>query len=116
MLTQKDLRELQNAIKKDFDLAVKGLATKGDLQVLETNIRADMATKEDLHEIRTTMMTKEDFQNSTEGIINGIKTIIDMLGDTQSHSDKNKVEIVSHSTILDDHEERINALEQQPSL
>jgi len=119
--TKDDLQSMESNIRRD-------MATKDDLQSMESNIRHDMATKDDITEIRQDMKrfaTKDDLKRfankedvrdivkeSTESIVEGVRIIIDMLGETSNKTEQNTEEVQGHRIAIGDHEERIRLLEQ----
>lgn len=92
MITDDDIKKLAQVF-----------ATKDDLQTMEANIRKDMATKKDLNSA---------LEKYTEGIVNGVQTIIEMLGDTSDQTEKNRKQMQTQQVLLHDHEDRIRKLEQ----
>lgn len=130
MITDQDIEKLKQvfatkddlnrfATKADFDRFV----TKDDLHALERGIRQDMATKDDLAGIRQDMQrfaTKEDVESivtnaierNNTGLLQGINTIIDMIGEINDRTDTNTAEVKTQRVILGEHEERLQALEK----
>lgn len=92
--TKDDLQKMESGIRHDMatkdDLKrfatkedLKGFATKDDLRSFAT--KEDLqrfATKEDLKRFATKEDVQEIVNESTLGIVEGVKTIIDMLGET----------------------------------
>lgn len=95
MITDQDIEKLKQVF-----------ATKDDL----AGIRQDMqrfATKEDVERIVTNAIER----NNTE-LLQGINTIIDMIGEINDRTDTNTAEVKSQRVILGEHEERLQALEK----
>jgi len=118
MITDADINILKTVFATKEDL--KGFATKDDLQKMESGIRHDMATKDDLKRFATKddlkrFATKEDVQEivkeSTESIVEGVRIIIDMLGETSKKTEHNTQELQTVRIIQGDHEARIRNLE-----
>lgn len=106
MITDTDIVKLKDIFATKDDL--NRFATKEDLN--------RFATKEDLKDFPTRADLKREIKEAIEtynaGLMEGIKTIIEMIGDSQERSESNSQEISHHHTILEDHSRRIQALEQ----
>jgi len=110
MITDADINKLKTVFATKEDL--KGFATKDDLKRFAT--KEDLqrfATKEDLKGFATKEDVQEIVNESTLGIVEGVKTIIDMLGETNKKTEYNAQELQTVRMIQGDHEARIRKLE-----
>lgn len=102
MITDRDILKL-----------AKVFATKEDLIRMESGIRRDMATKDDLKGFAT----KDDLVEMRDGIIDVIKEevlkIYELLGEQSDNSDTFVEEQRGHRIALGDHEKRLGILEHR---
>lgn len=84
------------------------MITNADIKKLKTVF----ATKDDLKRFATKEDVQEIVNESMEGVVEGVKTIIDMLGETNRKTEQNTKEVQGHRVAIGDHEERIRLLEQ----
>lgn len=117
MITIQDTKLIERSLGKQLEpiktdvSAIKTRLTSVEKRAAAVENRlTKMVTKEEFEEKFSKMVTKEEFQNKTDSIINEIRYVLKAVGKAMDKYDDNKKDT---DEALDDHEKRLNKLENK---